>query len=776
MIEIYRKGFRLDIPTTQIVTFKKAQNLNGVQDRYSYSNTMSLAKTANNKKLLDLTDLPMGKAQTMQNGYQVDIVLNGSIQLRNQTLKITKETKDKVDLYLLYADSDIVSRLKNLYINDVVKDIKYKKTRSEFARLAFADYNPLAPAVFVQTQPVSGLYVVEEMPLLINLQWLIYKMFLDIGYAMHGDFASTVTTVKDYYVAPNQGIYQIYSGTGDGFSPAFDTNLTAFDLLNQTLAYFNCYATPDDTNRNVIINHWSNLGNYKDTFKDYSRFFVDYKDFAFQSRLAKRNNLTYSDSGDTFNSYFNNSLSSEIEATYLASKFGSGSTNIFDDSEINEDNTIAVRANGELGETSAIRIYKIQQGLSNLIVYEDGLPGGSGVEARRAIPVSMREVYNEFHQAYTDFILTPLIQNVIFRYDEILAKDFSMTEVFFIEQLASYWIPLEINFSTTKDRIDVRAMLIKARKVVSPILNNFNAVLLDFRQRVIFPVEYLLSMYPIPPNEHEWDQVIFKSYDQTKNALYVNGVLVPANSLPQVFPIAGITIEFEADLPGATIPNTLTDSLYIQAIDTNGGISNDAYITLKHTGVANLESNFKQMTDYLWEGTNLDNAGFRLNVLEYTTGLRPNLNNTITSLVPGVIDGSGTLVANDSFNAIVTSEPYGATLVTIPPFVLTLITENMGTARAQLTVRVIIAYGGIVDGGNNGIVDTVREYNSTDNQAQTIIVPQLSYGIPALANGDKIRIYFWIEAKNAAFAQPGSINATVGIRTLQASISTTKTY
>lgn len=776
MIEIYRKGFRLDIPLTQIVTFKKAQNLNGIQDRYSYSNTLSLDKTANNKKLLDLTDLPTGKAQTMQNGYEVDIVLNGSIQLRNQILKVTKETKDKVELYILYSDSDLVAKLKNTYINDTIEIIKYKKTRDEFARLAFNDYNPITPAVFVETQPTTGLYVVEEMPLLINLQWLMYYMLTNMGYNMHGDFASTVTTVKDYYVAPNLGVYQVYSGVGEGFSPTFDTNLNAFDFLNQTLAYFNCYAFVDDTLKNVVINHWYNLDQYKYTFRDLSKYFVDYRDFAFQSKLAKRNEMTYSESTETYNSYFSNPLSSETKATYLASKFGSGSLNTFDDAEINEDGTISTRVNGETGETSAIRIFKIQNGFSFGFVYEGGSKGSTQIQARRAISVSMREVYNEFHKRYVDFILTPLIQNVIFRYDEILARDFSMSQVFYLEQLASYWIPLEINFSTTKERIEVKAMLIKGRKVISPTLNNFNSVLLDFRQRVIFPIEYLLSMYPIPPNEYPWEEVIFNSYDQTKNALYVNGVSIPANSLPQSFPISGLTIEIEADLPGATIPNTLTDSLYLQAIDSNGGVSNEAYITLKHTGVANLESNFRQNSDYLYEQDNLDSAGFRFNLLSWYEGLRPNINNTITSIAPIAIDGSGTLVANDTFNAIVTSEAYGLTTVATDPFALTLITSNNGNGRAQLTVRLILAYGGIVDGGNNGTTIILEERSVEDNQAETFIIPAINYNIPVLNNGDKVRVYFWVEAKNRAFAQLDSINFKVGVTQLNIAIRTTKTY
>src|SRR6187455_1630200 len=117
MIEIFRKGFRLDIPAEQVVTFKKSQNLNGVQGRYAYSNTVSVEKTANNIKLLELFDQPSSMASTLQNGYEVDVVLNGNIQMRNQTLTVQKNSKDKVDLYLLYADNALVVKLKEQFVN-----------------------------------------------------------------------------------------------------------------------------------------------------------------------------------------------------------------------------------------------------------------------------------------------------------------------------------------------------------------------------------------------------------------------------------------------------------------------------------------------------------------------------------------------------------------------------------------------------------------------------------------------------------------------------------
>jgi len=290
MIEIFRKGFRLDINPTQVITFKKSQNLNGIQDRYAYSNTISLDKTANNKKLLELFDLPTNKVASLMNGYTVDVVLNGSINLRNQTLKIQKETLEKIDTYLLYSDNALVVKLKEQYINAIVAGFLYKKDINEFFNKSEGVTSRTA---FVETQENSGLYVIEEMPILIQLQELLKMVFVSNGYTVYGDFFVADNDVSEYYVAPNKGVYQIYE-TGLGFAPTFDANLTAFDFLNQTLAFFNCYAEVDDTYRTLVVNKWTNLDGYKSNYVDYSKYFVNYSDYTFQSKLAKRNELTYS--------------------------------------------------------------------------------------------------------------------------------------------------------------------------------------------------------------------------------------------------------------------------------------------------------------------------------------------------------------------------------------------------------------------------------------------------------------------------------------------------
>jgi hypothetical protein len=761
MIEIFRKGQRLEIPSSQVVTMKRAVNLNGIQQNYAYSNTVSLTKTANIIKLLELPELPVGKVATLQNGYDVDIVMNGSIQLRNQKLKITKETVDKVDLYILFSESSLLLKLKTTYLSELTQDYRYHKT---IANLLLQP----SPAI-VQTQRLAGQYVIEEMPLLINIQELIKKIFTDNNYSVFGDFTRMDNTIKDYFIAGNQGVYEIYTGSGDGFSPSFETNLTAYDLLQQTLSFFNCYATIDDTYRTVVINQWSNLVNFKNDFKDYSKYYISYQDYTFQSKLAKRNELTYADSDTLFNSYFTNNLSAEEKTVYLDSKFGSGGANLFDDSEVSGLGTIELRAADEIGESSAIRIYKKSETTGTYQVYEKGIK--YDVIIKKAVSVSMRTVYDDFHRDYTDFILQPLIQNVKFRYDDILASDFSLTKVFFLEQLSSYWIPLEINLSTKKDFIMIKSMMVRRKKFAVPVLNNFNSVLLNFKQKVIFPKTFLLSMYPMPPNEYNWETVIFNSYDQDKNRLYIDDVLIPANTLPRSFDVPTLvnsSIVIEANKDSDIFSDTNTDSLYLTAIDTVGGISNEAYINLKHTGIAELESNFIQggifsrgLTSFGQPNSGGSDRMF-VNTVEYYIGTKPNLNNTVNTA--GVESLSS---LNDSYNLIESIDTYTNVNVNIKDFTIRIKGNKRDAQNITGIAKVIINYG-------FGQIE-VAQYSIRNNEDVTFNFTEQNRNIPSLPIGGKIKVFVYCEFNFVNDYGFLNSSATFTIENMAVDISTTKT-
>lgn len=758
MIEIIRKGFRLDVNPTQVVTFKKSQNLNGIQARYAYSNTISMDKTANNKKLLELFDLPTSKVGSLMNGYEVDVILNRAVQLRNQTLKIQKETKDKVDTYILYSDNALVVKLKEVYVNKLVEQYKYKKTLSDFISQSIGTDSR---TMFMETQPKSGLYVIEEMPVAIKIQTVIRNMFEQSGYAVYGDFFQMTDTIKDYYVAPNSGVYQIYSGADEGFVPSFDPNLDAFTFLTATMTFFNCYADVDDTYKTVVINKWTNLSNYKTNFVDYSDSYIDYQDYIFQSKLAKRNEMKYTDSGTLYDSFFPNNLSDQTKATYLSSTFGTGTLNIFDDAKLNVDGTLPVRENGEEGEISAVRIFKVDAAVTARL-YINGVVSDP-VTATKMKAVSMRDVYTEFHRDYIDFILTPLVVNVLLRYSAVVAANFSMTKVFFIKQLSSYWIPLEENFTTKKDRISIKAMLVKKRKVESPILNNFNSVFLNFKERAFFPISFLKSMYPMPPNKYPWDVVIFKRYDQDKNTLFINDIAVPAITLPQAFFLSDIsTIKIESNKPGDTTPDLNTDSIYIEAVDTNGGISNEAFINIKHTGKATLESNFVQGSNMHYERLGFDRGNVWFFPFNYAIGNKPNLNTTIISAVQ-TQNGTGPDV---SFNMVQLTEAYEKVTIDISSFELYLHTQSNGNGKARAHFKLCVF---------NGVSELqLYEVGSADNQEQTVTIPAQQVVVNNPAIGQVLKVYMSYDFDNRRGSNSGSMNVFTDVLGANVNISTIK--
>lgn len=747
MIEIKIKGFRLDIKEDQIVTFKKAQNLNGVQSRYAFSNTLTIEKTANNLKLLNLQYLPTSKVTSLMNGTTADVILNGSIQLKNQSIIIQKETLNTVDIYILYSDNLLLSKMKSTFLNSTLSAFKYKKNLEEFS-------------FFAPTQE-SGLLVLEEMPEPISVRQIITHIFATYNYLVYGDFLTDNFPFGEYYVTPNKGIYQIYS-SGDGFSPAFEDGLDEFTFLNMVLKFFNLMADIDDNQKTVTINSWNNLKKFKSTFVDLSKQFVNYEEFAFQSKLAKKNELTYKDSPVIYNSFFSNYFSKTAKATYLSSDFGTGALNMFEDSEIDEFGNIPLRTNGAVGEVGAINIWKLSDQVVEKTIFVAGVP--TLVYGRDLVSVPMQAVYKEFHKDYTDFILTPIVTNLEFRYNDIFVNDFSITRVFYVEQLSSYWIPLEINFSTKKDKVNVKALMIKARKVPAPILLNYNTIVLNFKEKQLFPLEFLLSMYPMPPNEFDWGDVVFKLYNQSINRLYINDVLLPNTALPQTFVLSEIdTIKIEANQASDTTPDHNSDQIFLQAIDVNGGISNEAYINVVHSGIGYLESNFEQFDTMNYQRQNFDSGIHFIQPYNYVVGLKPNLNNTVISKLQSQ---QGTIPTANGYSMLILEDDYNFIKVKISSMELFLKTESNGAGKARAKFEIILY--------REGSLTTLYETSIADTNEFIINTPNLTYTFNDLEVGNRIGVYLRYTFDNRAGSNSGSMNVYTQIKNAKIAFSTTK--
>jgi hypothetical protein len=307
-------------------------------------------------------------------------------------------------------------------------------------------------------------------------------------------------------------------------------------------------------------------------------------------------------------------------------------------------------------------------------------------------------------------------------------------------------------------------MLVKKRKVEVPILNNFNSILLDFKERALFPLESLLSMYPIPPNKYPWDVVIFKRYVEDLNRLYVNDVLIPSNSLPQAFAIADLaTIKIEANKPSDVTPDTNTASLYLEAVDTNGGVSNEAYINIQHSGVASLESNFAQVDEFTYSRSGFDSGSLRVSPNVYYQGAKPNLNDTVNQTATVTTEGN----VGDDFNLIEAAEGYVNVLVKIKPFTLRMDTDNNGLGRARATCQIVV----VID----SIIYKLAELSVRNNDDITFEIPALQKSITSVPAGTKIKAFLYFDFDNTRGANAGSIDVSLWINNWAVDISTIKT-
>ncbi len=273
-------------------------------------------------------------------------------------------------------------------------------------------------------------------------------------------------------------------------------------------------------------------------------------------------------------------------------------------------------------------------------------------------------------------------------------------------------------------------------------------------------------MYPIPPNKYPWDIIIFKSYNQDLNRLYVNDVLITAASLPQAFNIADLsTIKFEANKVTDIVADKNSDSFYIQAIDTNGGVSNDAYINVVHTGVASLESNFKQSEEYIYARNDNDDGNIVVSPNTYVVGLKPNLNTTIQQTETKVI-GSAT-IANDTFNLVEVTDNYTNVRIDTAAFPLYLRTKNRGSGKARASGTIKVSDG----------VNTYNLYqvSSADNAENTFNIPALTYTFPNVPTGRKIRVFMHFHFDNRRGSNSGSMDVKIKINNFEVAITTTKT-
>lgn len=582
MIQIFINNEALDIDAGTLVTFKKAQQLNGIQGAYSFSNNFNLKDSAKNRRLLGINYLPNSKAKSMTQGYTVDVVLNQCIFLKGQKLKVQKEIVGGVHVYLIFTDSYLVAKAKEVLLNQIPLGVVYSKNFTDFL-IYNNDLNPLYRSAPISAQDKSGLVVVEETPVLLNIKELVLRVITFLGYAYTGDIL-TDENVGKYYTNSNVGVY------GPDGTPRFADTLTAYDFIIDFLETFNGYIEVSDSSKSLGLFFWRNIETIKSRFVDYSNKFTGFTEYAFEGGLAKVNTLTYADSPDFYNGFFNNNKSIVEKTEYLNSGFGAGNLRLFADQNLNEDGSLPPRIIGEVTEPQTMNIFRFEDTLTSTPIYSEG--GQSYHPMNRAFSPNILEIWQLFHQPYTANIALPTIGQLAFRYDAIFLANFKMAEVFFIKQLSTYWLPLEQNFTSAKDGVKIKCLMIEKTRVDTPIVFDQNLKVGFYADIFILDVNALYSAQNVSPPA----SITVVNADLTKNDIFINGAQVMA------FPTAfDVSAAFELKVSNIETENIKSNSnILFRFTSEEGGVSREATINVAHTGRADFVSEFKSELDTVY--------------------------------------------------------------------------------------------------------------------------------------------------------------------------------
>ena len=575
MIQILINNEALDIDTGAVVTFKKAQALNGIQSQYSFSNNFNLKNSSKNRRLLGINYLPNSKAKSMTAGYDCDIVLNGCIFLKRQKLKVQKETDTGIPVYVIFTDSFLVAKAKEVLMNQVNLGASYTKSLGNFLVGNAPSFTTVRTAP-ISAQDQSGLIVVEEVPMLLNIKDLILKVFTQLGYAYSGDILTDINIDK-YYTNSNVGIYGL-----DG-TPTFEATMTCYDFILDFLETFNGYIEVSDSSKSLGLYFWKNIENIKSQFVDYSSKFTKFEEYTFEGGLAKVNTVAYSDSPDFYNGFFNNNKSIVDKSTYLTSNFGAGNLRLFADQDLEEDGTLLPRINGESTEPQTMNLFRFEDAATATPVYSNGFL--TYHDMYKAFSPNILEIWQLFHQPYCANISLPTIAQLSFRYDALFLAGFKMSEVFFIKQLSTYWLPLELNFTTKKDGVKVKALMIEKTVVDSPVVFDQNLSVDFYGEVFILDIFALYAAYNVSPAA----TMLITAADLTKNDIYINGTQILA------FPTSiDVSLVFEIRVENIEAENIKSNSdIKFKFISQEGGVSREATINVAHNGYANFLTAFR---------------------------------------------------------------------------------------------------------------------------------------------------------------------------------------
>jgi len=273
-----------------------------------------------------------------------------------------------------------------------------------------------------------------------------------------------------------------------------------------------------------------------------------------------------------------------------------------------------------------MNIFRFDETLTSVGVYVDGVL--QYVEMYKAFSPNILEIWQLFHQPYTANISLPTLAQLSFRYDAIFLANFKMSEVFFIKQLSTYWLPLELSFTSKKDGVKVKCLMIEKTPVDVPVVFDQSLKVSFYGDVFILDINALYSAQNVSPAA----SMTIVNADLTKNDIFINGVQVLA--FPTNFDVSAA---FELKVSNIEPSNELSNSnIIFRFTSEEGGVSRDATINVAHDGRADFVSEFRSApgVEYTYENGDF---GYFARHLNYASKITTPINIADT-LTPAIGD------------------------------------------------------------------------------------------------------------------------------------------
>jgi hypothetical protein len=176
---------------------------------------------------------------------------------------------------------------------------------------------------------------------------------------------------------------------------------------------------------------------------------------------------------------------------------------------------------------------------------------------------------------------------------------------------------MELNFSTKKDGVKIKAIMLEKTALDAPIVFDQNLSIGFYGETFILDIFALYSAANVSPAQ----TIVITAADLTKNEIWINGVQIL--TFPTSVTVAS-GFEFKAVNIEAENIKSNSDVLF-QFVSQEGGVSRTAKINVAHNGYANFLSEFRSELDVVYTH-GADDVDFYVRRLNFTAKVTTALN------------------------------------------------------------------------------------------------------------------------------------------------------